>query len=138
MDIVEVILWIRPRFVDVIDFKASVRGDEVWLDRRYVYACHLGGWVVIREIANERLELDQEDRARGVNTCCLTLPMRLCHSQHRGRAIASGVLSEPDRIHLTGLRVLKSGGELTSGSLIGASLSPSMITVYIWWLFCRG
>lgn len=33
MDIAEVVLRVRPRLVDIIDFEANVRRDEARLDR---------------------------------------------------------------------------------------------------------
>ena len=58
MDIVKVVLGVGPWLVDIVDFKASIRRDEVWLDRRDINSSHLGGWMLIREVATPGLALD--------------------------------------------------------------------------------
>ena len=106
MDVVEMIRREGPRLVHIVDLEANIRRDEVWLDGGDVHARHLGGWVLVPELncpsARATPDIkDSLDNGYLVNT----MPSR------------------PGEKRL--VKELKIG--YTSGSEMGASLSPPMM-----------
>lgn len=55
---------VRPRLVNIIDFEASIRRDEIRLNGGDVYARHLGGWMVIGEVTTPGLAFNILDAAK--------------------------------------------------------------------------
>ena len=120
VDVVKVILWVRPRLVHVVNLEAYIWRNEARLNRGYVHACHFRGWVLIREVAGSGVS------ARDLQCGSGTL--------HRPRpCTAANIEDSLDSIRRT-LYMAKLDGwmGLTSGSEMGASLVPPRMTVYIW------
>lgn len=55
---------VRPRLINIVDFEASIRRDEIRLNGGDVYARHLGGWMVISEVTAPGLALNILNREK--------------------------------------------------------------------------